>query len=53
MKFLVDRCGLDVAQVDDSGVTPVELAGNNGHRKCSDFLKIAAAKVPRTSPDLC
>ena len=32
-------------QKDKEGMTPLTLAEKNGHRRCLDYLKIAASKV--------
>ena len=36
---------LNVQQKDKEGMTPLTLAEKNGHRRCLDYLKIAASKV--------
>ena len=36
---------LNVQQKDKEGMTALTLAEKNGHRRCLDYLKIAASKV--------
>lgn len=41
----MENVELDVQQKDKEELSPVALAEKNGHRKCADYLKIAASKV--------
>ena len=41
----MENVELDMQQKDKEGLSPVALAEKNRHRKCADYLKIAASKV--------
>ena len=45
VRYLVENASLDVDQTDKEGLTPLALAMKSGHRRCIDYLKIAASKV--------
>lgn len=44
VRFLVEDASLDVDHRDKEGFTPLALAVKSGHRRCVDYLKIAASK---------
>ncbi|KAJ7393395.1 hypothetical protein OS493_006367 [Desmophyllum pertusum] len=44
IRYLVENVELDVQQKDKEGLSPLALADKNGHRKCTDYLKIATSK---------
>lgn len=44
---MVEDASLDVDHRDKEGFTPLALAVKSGHRRCVDYLKIAASKVQK------